>query len=41
MSAARTIIAAALLIAADIAAAPLLAAEIPPGERRSGFSFMS
>jgi L-cysteine S-thiosulfotransferase len=41
MSAARTIIAAALLIAADLAATALPAAEIPPGERRSGFSFMA
>ena len=41
MRPARTIIAAALLIAADIAASPVLAAEIPQAERRSGFTFMS
>jgi L-cysteine S-thiosulfotransferase len=40
MRLARTIIAAALLIAADLAS-PLFATEIPPAERRSGFSFMS
>jgi sulfur-oxidizing protein SoxA len=37
---ARTIIAAALLIAADFAS-PLFATEIAPAERRSGFSFMT
>jgi sulfur-oxidizing protein SoxA len=36
-----TIIIAALLIAADIAIAPLCATEIPQAERRSGFSFMT
>ena len=41
MISARTIAIAALLIAADIAVAPLLAAEIPQAERRSGFSFMA
>jgi L-cysteine S-thiosulfotransferase len=40
MRAAGTIAVAALLIAAGIAA-PLLATEIPPAERRSGFSFMT
>jgi L-cysteine S-thiosulfotransferase len=38
---ARTIAAAALLVAAGIAAAALSATEIPPAERRSGYSFMS
>jgi sulfur-oxidizing protein SoxA len=38
---ARTIAVAALLVAAGIAAPALLATEIPPAERRSGFSFMS
>jgi sulfur-oxidizing protein SoxA len=37
----RTIAAAVLLVAADIAASHLSAAEIPPAERRSGFSFMT
>ena len=37
----RTIVLAVLLIAADIAASPLRATEIPQGERRSGFSFMT
>lgn len=37
---ARTIVLAALLIAADFAS-PLFATEIPPAERRSGFSFMT
>jgi sulfur-oxidizing protein SoxA len=41
MKAAGTIAVAALLIAADIAASPLSATEIPQGERRSGYSFMS
>src|SRR6201987_2530735 len=39
--AARTIAVAALLVAAGIAAPALLATEIPPAERRSGYSFMS
>ena len=41
MRLAHTIAVAALLIAADIAASPLLATEIPQAERRSGFSFMA
>ena len=41
MRSANFIIAAALLIATNIAASPLLAAEIPQAERRSGFSFMA
>jgi L-cysteine S-thiosulfotransferase len=41
MISARTIVVAALLIAAGIAASPLPATEIPPAERRSGFSFMA
>jgi sulfur-oxidizing protein SoxA len=41
MRAARTIAIAALLIAADIALSPAIAAEIPQSERRSGFSFMT
>src|SRR3979411_2773031 len=41
MRSARTIALTALLIAADIAASPLSANEIPQGERRSGYSFMS
>jgi sulfur-oxidizing protein SoxA len=38
---AGTIAVAALLIAADIAASPLSATDIPQAERRSGFSFMA
>jgi L-cysteine S-thiosulfotransferase len=38
---ARTIAVAALLVAAGIAATALSATEIPPAERRSGYSFMS
>jgi L-cysteine S-thiosulfotransferase len=38
---ARTIAVAALLVAAGIAASALSATEIPPAERRSGYSFMS
>ena len=41
MRTARTIAVAALLVAAGIAAPALLATEIPPAERRSGYSFMS
>ena len=41
MRLARTIIAAALLIAADITASALSANEIPQAERRSGYSFMT
>jgi L-cysteine S-thiosulfotransferase len=41
MKSAGTIVVAALLIAADIAASPLPATEIPQAERRSGYSFMS
>jgi sulfur-oxidizing protein SoxA len=41
MRSARTIALTALLVAADIAASPLTANEIPQGERRSGYSFMS
>jgi sulfur-oxidizing protein SoxA len=41
MRAARTIVVAVLLIAANIAASALLATEIPQTERRSGFSFMA
>jgi sulfur-oxidizing protein SoxA len=41
MKSAVTIIVAALLIAADIAIAPLAATEIPPAERRSGYTFMT
>src|SRR3977135_1603484 len=41
MRSAPTIALTALLIAADIAASPLSANEIPQGERRSGYSFMS
>jgi len=41
MRLARTIAAAALLVAADIAAFRLSAAEIQQAERRSGFGFMS
>src|SRR4030088_44721 len=41
MRSARTIALTALLVAADIAASPLTANEIPQGERRSGLSFMS
>jgi sulfur-oxidizing protein SoxA len=41
MRSARTIALTALLVAADIAASPLSANEIPQGERRSGYSFMS
>jgi sulfur-oxidizing protein SoxA len=41
MRSVRTIALAVLLIAADIAASPLGASEIPQGERRSGFSFMT
>jgi sulfur-oxidizing protein SoxA len=37
----RAIVLAALLITAADAAAPIAATEIPPGERRSGFSFMT
>src|SRR5258708_13988938 len=37
---ARTIIVAALLTAADITVSSLLATEIPPEQRRSGYSFM-
>jgi sulfur-oxidizing protein SoxA len=40
MRAVRTIIVAALLIAADIAS-PLCATEIPQGQRRSGYNFMA
>ena len=36
-----TIAIAALLIAADIAFSPLSATEIPPAERRSGYTFMT
>src|SRR3979411_441231 len=38
---ARTIIIAVVLIAAGIGASRLSATEIPQGERRSGFSFMT
>jgi sulfur-oxidizing protein SoxA len=41
MRLARTIAAAVLLVAADIATSHLSATEIPQVERRSGFSFMS
>src|ERR1700716_3308434 len=41
MRSARTIALTALLVAAEIAASPLTANEIPQGERRSGYSFMS
>ena len=41
MKPAGTIVAAALLIAAGIAIAPLAATEIPQAERRSGYSFMA
>ncbi|WP_291568704.1 sulfur oxidation c-type cytochrome SoxA [Bradyrhizobium sp.] len=41
MKSAGTIVAVALLIAAGIAIAPLAATEIPPAERRSGYSFMA
>src|SRR3979490_2994367 len=41
MRSARTIALTALLVAANIAASPLTANEIPQGERRSGYSFMS
>jgi len=41
MKHARTISVALLLTAADIAASPLRANEIPQGERRSGYSFMT
>jgi sulfur-oxidizing protein SoxA len=41
MTSVRTIVLAVLLIAADIAASPLRATEIPQGERRSGFGFMT
>src|SRR5258708_29558352 len=37
---ARTIIVAALLTAADITVSSLLATEIPPEQRRSGYSFI-
>jgi sulfur-oxidizing protein SoxA len=41
MSVSRAIRVAVLLIAADIAASPLAAAEIPQDQRRSGYSFMT
>jgi sulfur-oxidizing protein SoxA len=41
MTPARTIIFAGLLIAVEAIASPPFAAEIPQGERRSGFSFMT
>jgi L-cysteine S-thiosulfotransferase len=41
MRSARTIAMAVLLIAAGIGASPLSAAEIPQGERRSGYDFMT
>ena len=41
MKSAGTIVVAALLIAVAIVASSLSAAEIPQGQRRSGFSFMS
>jgi sulfur-oxidizing protein SoxA len=41
MRSVRTILVAALLMAAGIAASPLSATEIPPAERRSGYSFMA
>jgi sulfur-oxidizing protein SoxA len=41
MRLARTIAAAVLLVAADLAASRLAATEIPQAERRSGFGFMS
>src|SRR3979411_256009 len=41
MRSSRAIIAAALLTAALLVAALVSAAEIPPSERRSGFSFMT
>jgi sulfur-oxidizing protein SoxA len=41
MRLARTIAAAMLMAAAGIAASPLTAADIPQGERRSGYSFMT
>jgi sulfur-oxidizing protein SoxA len=41
MKSARTIIVASLLIAAMIALRPLIAAEIPFSERRSGYTFMA
>src|SRR3981189_425034 len=41
MRSARTIALTARLVAADIAASSLSANEIPQGERRSGYSFMS
>jgi L-cysteine S-thiosulfotransferase len=41
MKSARTIAAAALLIAAGTAIVPLGATEIPPSERRSGYTFMA
>ena len=41
MKSAGTIVVAALLIAAAFVASSLSAAEIPQGQRRSGFSFMS
>ena len=41
MRSARTIAVAALLVAAAIAASPASTTEIPQGERRSGYSFMT
>jgi sulfur-oxidizing protein SoxA len=41
MKSASTIIVVALLIGAGFAAPPLAATEIPPAERRSGYTFMS
>jgi len=41
MNLAGTIIVSAVLIAAGLAATPLVATEIPPGERRSGYTFMA
>lgn len=41
MKFAATIVLATLLIAAGIVASPLIATEIPQGERRSGYSFMA
>jgi L-cysteine S-thiosulfotransferase len=41
MKSAGTMVVAALLVAAEVGASRLAAAEIPPTERRSGYSFMA
>ena len=41
MKLATTIVLVALLLAAGIVVRPLIATEIPPAERRSGYTFMS